>query len=467
MTRAAIYTRISADPEGRALGIERQVEDCEALAEHHGLDVVMVYRENDISASTNSTKPRPLYDEMLARARAGEFDAIIAYSNSRVTRRPRELEDLIDLHNRYGTRIRTVVSGEDDLATADGRMTARIKASVDAAEAERTSERARRAKRQAAAEGRHRGGPRPFGWEPNGLVVQPDEAAALLAAARGVLAGRTLASLAREMNEAGIKTTTGGAWTYAALRTALCRPRNAALVSHGRSDDPDVEIVGPAAWPAIIPEDVWRATRDVLMDPSRRLQRGNEKKWLGSGLYRCGLCGAAELRVAPYGASTGRRRWLYRCTVSAHLTVSQELADAVVAGAVRGRLARPDVADLLTVRQGDNSAPLREERETLRLRLRAFEGDYAAGLITGKQLADATARVGASVRAIDERLSRLVGGGPLETLANAPDPVAAFDAAPLDVQRAVVDALMVVTVDAVGRGGSRRGAERVRVEWRA
>jgi site-specific DNA recombinase len=35
---------------------------------------------------------------MLARDRAGEFGTIIAYSNSRLTRRPREYETLIELH---------------------------------------------------------------------------------------------------------------------------------------------------------------------------------------------------------------------------------------------------------------------------------------------------------------------------------------------------------------------------------
>jgi len=304
MTRTAIYARISADPEGRALGIARQVEDCRALVADRltGYEVVEVFEENDVSASTNSRKPRPRYTDMLARAEAGEFGAIVAYSNSRLTRRPREVEDLIDLHNRHGVRLHTVVSGDDDLSTADGRMTARIKASVDAAEAERTSERARRAKAQAASEGRHRGGPRPFGWDAHGKVEVMAEADALREAARGVLAGRSLASLARELNEAGLTTTTGRPWTYGALRTALCRPRNARLVSRGKSGRPGVEILGEGTWDRILSEDVWRAVCDVLMDPARRKQQGNERRWLGSGLYRCGVCAAegvvSTLRVA-------------------------------------------------------------------------------------------------------------------------------------------------------------------------
>ncbi len=457
---------MSADPEGRALGVARQLEDCRTLAERLGLEVVAVFEENDVSASTNSSKARPLYAEMLDRARRGDFEAILSYSNSRLTRRMREVEDLIELHNKFGTRLHTVVSGDDDLSTADGRMTARIKASVDSAEAERTSERARRAKRQAAADGRHRGGPRPFGWEADGMTVREAEALVVLEATRGVLAGRTLAALAREINEAGVATTTGHRWTYGALRTALCRPRNAGLVSHGRADRPGMEIVGEAAWPAIVPPDLWRAARDVLVDPTRRLQHGNEKRWLGSGLYRCGLCENSTLRVAPYGATRSERRWLYRCTTAAHLTVSQDLADAVVRGAVRERLSRPDVCDLLAVvDRGTDTQPLRAEREQLVARLSTFETDYASGLITGSQLAAATSRVRVGLEQVDRRLSGMVGGGALASLSASADPADAFDAAALDSQRAIVDALMVVTVRPSGRG-KKLGPERISIEWR-
>lgn len=96
--------------------------------------------DNEISASSLSRKPRPVYDAMLAAVAARDVQVVVAYSNSRLTRRPLELEDLTALHDRTPVRIRTVASGEDRLATADGRMVARIKASVDAAEAERTAE---------------------------------------------------------------------------------------------------------------------------------------------------------------------------------------------------------------------------------------------------------------------------------------------------------------------------------------
>ena len=78
--------------------------------------------ENAVGASSCSRKPRPLYGQLLERAQRREFDAVLAYSNSRLTRRPPELEELIRLHESTGVRLCTVVFGDDDLSIADGRM---------------------------------------------------------------------------------------------------------------------------------------------------------------------------------------------------------------------------------------------------------------------------------------------------------------------------------------------------------
>lgn len=87
---AAIYTRISKDREGEALGVSRQESQSRELAQRLGVEVVAVFSDNDVSASRRSGKPRPAFAEMLSRARAGEFTHIVAYSNSRLTRRVRE-----------------------------------------------------------------------------------------------------------------------------------------------------------------------------------------------------------------------------------------------------------------------------------------------------------------------------------------------------------------------------------------
>ena len=117
-----------------------------------------VFIDNDISASTLSKKPRPEWNRPVSLIEAGKVKRVFAYSSSRLTRRPRELEDLIDLYEATGVLFKTAVSGDYDLSTADGRKQARQRAADDAAEAERTSERVTRQKKQRAMQGKPQGG---------------------------------------------------------------------------------------------------------------------------------------------------------------------------------------------------------------------------------------------------------------------------------------------------------------------
>jgi site-specific DNA recombinase len=112
--RAAIYTRISSDPAGQRLGVTRQLTDCRKKAVDLGWDVVAVYEDNDVSAST--TRTRPQYVKMLAALEAGQVDGVVVWDLDRLTRRPIEIEQFIDLADRRGIALASV-GGDCDLAT--------------------------------------------------------------------------------------------------------------------------------------------------------------------------------------------------------------------------------------------------------------------------------------------------------------------------------------------------------------
>jgi DNA invertase Pin-like site-specific DNA recombinase len=166
--RVVIYCRISDDREGRRYGVRRQERDCRKLAEELGIDVVGVLVENDISAY--SGKPRPKYDRMLTMLRNGEADGVLALTSRRLQRRYREAFDFLDLVEEKDLLVATVKGGTYDLTTADGRREARRKAVDDQHEAEEIAERVRDAKKDNLREGTYRGGPRPFGYESDGIT---------------------------------------------------------------------------------------------------------------------------------------------------------------------------------------------------------------------------------------------------------------------------------------------------------
>lgn len=473
---AAIYVRISSDPTGRAAGVRRQREDCEALADRLGLVVIRVYSDNDVSAY-NRRRKRPEYEAMLSDIEAGLVSTVIAWHPDRLHRRLADLERFVTLAETHHVEIRTVGAGDVDLSTASGRFAARVLGAASQHEIDHAIERMRRAKAQAAVEGRNRGGPRPFGWQRGKnakrfMTLDQDEAQWIRRGCADVLAGRTLHAIAREWNEAGVATSTGGRWTYASVRTLLCRPRNAALVSHGRPDRPGLEIVAKAQWQAVVSEDVWRQVHRILTDPVRRMQQGNERRWLGSGLFRCGVEGCrGTLRVAPdsgYNARhPGTRRYLYRCVASAHLTMGVEEADRVVEAVLRARLSRVNVSKLAQPAPDGRVTALHVQRDALTARVAQFDEDYANGLIDARRLAAATSKVGRELDRVDERLALLTRRSPLASLAGTPrHVVASYDAAPLDVRRAVLDALAEVTVRPAGRGKQAMGADRIAFDWR-
>ena len=127
-TRAVIYCRISQDRTGAGLGVDRQRQDCEALAERNGWQVVEVYVDNDVSAY--SGKLRKDYRRMLTDLDQGAATVVIVWHTDRLTRSIVELEEYIELSDRRGIATHTVQAGTIDLATPSGRMTARILGAV-------------------------------------------------------------------------------------------------------------------------------------------------------------------------------------------------------------------------------------------------------------------------------------------------------------------------------------------------
>ena len=254
--RATIYARISSDREGAGLGVQSQEADCRDLAASLGWNVVSVHTDNDVSAY--SGKPRPGYRAMLEEIKAGEVDAVLAWHTDRLHRSVTELEEYATLCDAHTVTTHTVKAGHIDLATPSGRLVARQLGSVARYEVEHMVERQRRAKLRSASAGKWKGGRRPFGYASDGIQIIEAEAAVIREAAGSVLAGESLRGVSCRWNAAGLVTSTGGPWDGMKLRRVLLRPRNAGLMEHLG------EIVGPAEWAPVLPEEQWRAVAAVL-----------------------------------------------------------------------------------------------------------------------------------------------------------------------------------------------------------
>jgi site-specific DNA recombinase len=307
-TRVAIYVRISKDRTGEALGVQRQEEDCRALAARLGWTVLDVYPDNDISAY--SGKARPAYRRMLADIEAGRVDAIICWDTSRLYRQLYDLLGLIDLVEAHKLQIETCRAGKIDLSTPTGRAAAKISATINQLYSEENSARIKRKKKELAQRGlMPGGGNRPFGFEGTGADKVPRHRAlmeqeTIKDGVTYILTGWTCIGLARKWNKAGIKTSKGGEWTGKRVRDLLINPRIAGRTKYG-------DELFKAQWAEIVPFDKWQQVCDKLTDGARTTTRGrNNHKYLLSGIMVCGRCGTRISGVQKRGRAN------YLCALS-------------------------------------------------------------------------------------------------------------------------------------------------------
>ena len=449
-TRTAIYVRISSDPAGKRLGVTRQLADCRKKAKTMGWTVAAVYEDNDVSASTG--KVRPAYQRMLTDLEAGRLDAVIVWDLDRLTRRPIEVEQFIDLADRKGISLGSV-GGDVDLATDNGRMFARIKGAVARAEVERKSERQRSANAQRADSGIPHAGRRAFGYSPNGMEVVEPEAAEVRKAVEALLAGGSLRGIVADMNARGVCSTAGGPWRPTEMRRLLANPRYCALLSRRG------EVVGPGSWPAIIDEDTHKAVRAVLSDPARH-KAGHPRQHLLSGVATC-VCGA---RI--FGSMVTRGP-VYMCETRGHVARRSEDVDRVIVALVIGRLSQPDAAQILA-RPGDKQAAtdLRVEERGLRARLNGLSEAFAGGDIDREQLRAGSQRLRARLDVVVEQLAGMARIPVLTGLLTAENVEEAWHALDVDSQRSVIDALLTVVILSPGQGARVFDPRTVQTDWR-
>lgn len=450
----AIYVRISHDPSGKELGVERQEKDCRAIAERKGWRVVRVYGDNDKSASKPEVV-RADYDQMEKDHAAGLFTNLIMYALDRLTRQPDQLEAWIK-RAAAGECYLVTLAGDLDLTTVPGQLVARILMAVAAAEVGTKAGRQKSAGRQRAEKGlSHASGWRATGYTLRGAVIE-DEAALVEQMFARFLAGDSLKGIAHWLNSQGVPTPRNLRWGPNTVRCILMNPRYAGRVTYGGEVLEGVR----ATWHGLVSEADFDSVQLTLTDPERRSRGGVgvHRRHLGSGLFLCYAC------EHPVGSHSGDK---YRCRQGeAHLTRAIGRIDAYVLAMAAHRLARPEMADAVQPPDKAEGARLRDAINGLRVRLVQTERDYDDDLIDARRYNAKKAKIEADLRLARAAQAKAVNHALAFVHDETLSPPQVLMDASLGMQRAIIDALVTVTLLPAPVGKRFNGPATVSLDWK-
>lgn len=489
-----LYARVSHTNERSSVSVEDQLKELNEWADSEGWHVIETFHEQH-SASQHRKSDRAVWPEVLTAVLDRRADALLTWENSRSAR---DLEGYVEL--RKACRATGVLWGYarklHDLNQSGDQLLTGIQAVFSEHEAGQTRERVLRGVRSAAERGaphgRHLYGYRRE-YEGEGddrrvvaVVEDPVRGPVVREAAKRVLAGESLNSVARALNERGAPTAAtdreegGRLWTASKVRQMLQRPGYAGLRVYRD------EVVGDAAWEPLIERDQWHELQ-ARFESSRTAHGPQDHRaaYLLSGIARCGVCGSKLVRrttrsgkvVRKDGTVAEPRRYdTYACVAGIdragggfHVSIRQEYLDDYISQLVVSRLSQPDVLGCLSDAEetnGDERAALRAEIAGYRGHLEAARA-YAAEHLRMDLLIDQEARLKPKIEAAERQLRTLESvDAEARRLAEAADVAAAWKALALEEQRHVVRILLTPSVLRRTRPG-RRGfdQDRVAVTW--
>ncbi|TDC77020.1 recombinase family protein, partial [Actinomadura sp. 7K507] len=494
-TDTLALVRISDADDGDVNGVARQVAKACAYAARNGYRLGLILVENDTSAFKRRkiTLPngdrqlrtvRPQFRKALRELDRGRFPQFLAVHLDRAVRDPRDLEDLIDVVEQSRPRIVCdSVEGSLRLACDADITMARVLCAIANQSSRDTARRVSDARREQAQEGRHGGGARRYGFEPDGVTVRESEAAWIRDAADQMLGNVAVREVTRDLTARGWRRPDGKRWTSVGVRDLLLRPRNAGLSVHrkgvrGRAYYTPDDVVGSLPGDPIIEPDRFWSLVTKLTDPDRRTNTaGTAPKWFGSGIYRCPCGQTLRVQIKRY-THTDRRtkerttveREVYRCREidAGHVTCTRAELDALTVATLHEWISTADPADIIGKRTtAEDVAKLRAEVTRHKDRLEEIAADYDEDRITREQMLKSTDKRRRKLNQAQERLAAVADEeDPAARLVGADDIAAAWQDLTLGEQRQILARLLTVTVQPIGRGKRTPVHERVTITKR-
>ena len=227
LEKVAAYCRVSTDSKDQLNSYRTQIGYyTNYIAQHPGWELADIYADEGITGT--SLEKRDEFKRMLADCRAGKIQRILVKSVSRFARNTLEL---IETTRELKERGVVVVFEEQGIDTSQmlGEMQLTLLAMAAQEESSSISKNVRWSYQKRMESGRFLGCSAPYGYklEKGTFAIVPEEAMIVKRIFDLFLAGNGILSIARTLNEEGIKTRQGANWATSSIEYLLSNERYA------------------------------------------------------------------------------------------------------------------------------------------------------------------------------------------------------------------------------------------------
>lgn len=388
--RAAIYARYSSDLQSRA-SIEDQIRLAREQADRQGWAIVEIYTDYGISGASMM---RPGLQALMADAQQGKFDLVLSEALDRISR---DQGDTANIHKRmrfHGIKIYTLSEGWVDMIQVG------FKGMMNQMFLTELAAKVRRGQRGRVENGKIAAG-LAYGYEVvrefdakgepvrGERRIKPDEAAIVVRIFEEFASGRTAKAIAKSLNQDGVRSPSGGGWSYSSITGN--RKRGTGIINNEmyagkivwnrvREDrDPDTHqrivrvnpqeswIVHEAEHLRVVDQSLWdrvKAQQDRRVAVEGAYWKHRPVKYLISGIVQCGVCGGAYTKYARdhFRCSTYQNKRL----CSNRLAMSHKRLEEVIFTGLRNYLLDPQLLDVFGQEYAQELAAVRKERRAKR-----------------------------------------------------------------------------------------------------
>lgn len=323
---AVIYARYSSSGQ-REESIEGQVRECSEYADRNGLRVVNIYTDK---ALTGRTDRRPGFQRMILDSEKHLFDVVICWKTDRFARNRYDAAVYKAKLRKSGVRL--VYAREAVPEGPEGIILESVMEGFAEYYSANLSENVKRGNYDSALQHKTLGR-LVLGYRKSPedtFEIDPETAPIVRKIFTDYKAGRSMKDIYTDLNAAGYKTSTGGAFNKSSLHRILNNEKYIGVYSFQGVRDED-------GIPALIDRQTWDICQRRLAGAKHKTRTRDLDRpdFLLTGKVFCGHCGSAMVGDSAKG-KTGIKYWYYTCVgkkrriCSKRRESKQDLEDFVV-----------------------------------------------------------------------------------------------------------------------------------------